>query len=359
MDAPLLARAPGRLNLIGEHVDYAGGAVLPLALQQGTALHGTRGGERLRLTSDACAGTVDLSLDKLAALSAAGTPPAGLPGWATLAAAVAAAVAPAAGLVAHVSGDLPVGAGLSSSASFAVALALALGWRGTALDLARLVRDAEARARGVPCGLMDPLVIAAAAPDAALLIDCAAGTTRPVPWPSHLELVVVDSGLRRELAGSAYADRRREVEAAAARLGPLPAADPAAAAELPAPLDRRARHVIGECARVAAAVEALTAGHGPTLGALLDASHASLSADFAVSLPALDQLVADLRGRPGVLGARLTGAGFGGCVVALVEAGTDVAAWPGPALRVRPAAGALAVRGHTDDGGACAPQPPA
>jgi galactokinase len=225
--------------------------------------------------------------------------------------------------------DLPVGAGLASSASFEVALALALGHPGPAPDLARFCQSAEQRATGVPCGIMDQLAAAAGVAGHALLIDCAELSVEPVLVPPDAEIVVVDSGQSRRLAGSAYADRRRACEKAEALIGPLRTATLERLAGIPdAGLRARARHVVSENGRVRDFAAAMAAGDLAACGRLMVESHRSLAADFEVSTPRLDQLVADLCGRPDVFGARLTGAGFGGCVVALARPGAVRDGWP-------------------------------
>jgi galactokinase len=209
---------------------------------------------------------------------------------------------------------LPIGAGLSSSAALEVATALALGYRGAPLDLALACQEAEQRASGVPCGVMDQLTSAAGVDGHALLMDCGALQVTPVPVPADCEIVVVHSGEQRALAQSGYARRRAELEA-----GDF----------------RRVRHLRTENDRVQACAAALGAGDVATAGRLMVQSHVSLRDDFDVSTPALDGLVTRLCAQPGVYGARLTGAGFGGCVVALTVPGVLDEGWV-----VRPSAGA-------------------
>lgn len=294
----------------------------------GTTLTGRRGGRSVVLSSDALPGEALFELPV--------TGPLRLDGWGRYVEAVAAGVRPDSGLTGRVSSDLPIGAGLSSSASLEVAVALALGHPGPPLDLARACQEAEHRASGVPCGLMDQLVSVAAVQGHALLIDFTDLSVRPVPVPPEAEVVVVHSGEERRLAGSAYADRRRSCEEAAALIGPLRSALPDQVEGIADPLLRaRARHVVGENARVRAFAEALAAGDLERCGGLMLDSHRSLAVDFAVSTPRLDSMVAELSGRPGVYGARLTGAGFGGCVVVLTRPGAVREGW-----RVRPSAGA-------------------
>jgi galactokinase len=329
------AVAPGRVNLIGEHTDTTGGRCLPMAVDLATTVTGTPGGARVVLRSTAEAGIVDLPLD--------GGDLATARGWGRYVAGVVAEVRPATGFTGTVTTTLPVGAGLSSSAALEVAIALALGAADDDLDplaLARACQRAEQRASGVPCGVMDQVASTAGVAGHALLLDCHDLTVVPVPIPDDVEVVAVPSGERRTLAGSAYVERRAELAAAEAVVGPLRAIDDGAALdELEPRLRRRARHVVTENGRVGVVVEALRAGDRATLGEALAASHASLRDDFEVSTPALDALVADLSSRPGVLGARLTGAGFGGCAVALCRPGTLDVGWV-----LHPSAGARVSR---------------
>jgi len=238
--------------------------------------------------------------------------------------------------------SLPVGAGLSSSAALEVAVALALGFEAEPVTMARLCQRAEQAATGVPSGLMDQLTVTAGVEGSALLIDFADLSIRPVPVPEGAEILVVHSGEHRSLDRTPYAARRAECEAPAYRLGPLGRLGADAMLGLPdALLRRRARHVVTECDRVRWCAAALGSGDLIDAGRLMSASHASLSEDFDASTPALDALVHHLQAIPGVYGARMTGAGFGGCVVVLAEPGAvDVAALATPAWRVRPSAGA-------------------
>ena len=249
---------------------------------------------------------------------------------------------PALGGRGSVTTTLPVGAGLSSSAALEVAVALALGFRGSAIDLAVACQRAEQLASGVPCGVMDQLASASGVEGCALLIDCTTLAVTPVPVPDGVEVVIVDSGQRRSLATSFYGVRRAQCEEAAEAIGPLHLATLADLASLPEgnATRRRARHVVTENGRVRAFAEALGVGDLRGAGELMVESHASLRDDFEVSTPSLDALVEALRARPGVHGARLTGAGFGGCVVALVDQGADVDGIGEAAWVVRPSAGA-------------------
>ena len=317
--APLNAYAPGRVNLIGDHTDYTGGLVLPMALGMGTTVRFVEdpASRVLELVSDDEPGRASVELPVAGGLDLAGVEPA----WARVAVAVAALVPPPTGGAVRVSTTLPIGAGLSSSSALSVALAFAFGVDALpVVEAAQLCRTAEERATGVPVGIMDQLVAIAGRAGNALLIDCAALTWDHVPIPEDAQVLVAHCGRPRLLAGSAYAERRAECEAAAAEIGPLATAVPADVARIGDPvLRRRARHVVSENARVTASADAFRAGDLRSVGSLMTESHRSLAEDFEVSTPALDDLVERLRRLPGVYGARLTGAGFGGCAVAVAE----------------------------------------
>ena len=330
------AVAPGRVNLIGDHTDYTGGLVLPMAIDLATEVEGEPGGGAVVLESTGVAGraVVPLDVDDPQSLS---------PGWARYVAGVVAELRPDRGFEGVVRSTVPVGAGLSSSAALEVAVALALGFDGTPLELAELCQRAEQRASGVPCGIMDQLASAAGVDGHALLIDCTTNGVSPVPVPADVDVVVVHSGEHRALSGSAYAERRAQCEAAAAVVGPLRDASLDAVDDIDDDVvRRRARHVVTENHRVRAFADALRDGRYGDAGDLMVASHASLRDDFEVSTPGLDALVERLLAAGGVHGARLTGAGFGGCIVALTEpgaaSGVSAVQW-----RVRPAGAARRV----------------
>ena len=317
----MIAHAPGRVNLIGDHTDYTGGLVLPMAVDLGTTVAGEPGGREVRLASADAEGEVVVPLD-------VDEPAAVEPAWGRYVAGVVAVTRPAEGFTGDVTTTLPVGAGLSSSAALEVAVALALGFAGSAVELALACQRAEQLASGVPCGVMDQLAAAAGVAGHALLIDCGTLAVRPVPLPAGVEVVVVHSGEPRRLADSAYAERRRHCEAAAALVGPLDRASLASVEGLTDPVLRaRARHVVTENERVRRFAAALEEGDVAACGRLMVESHESLRLDFEVSTPRLDRLVARLVSTPGVHGARLTGAGFGGCVVALTEPGALAEGW--------------------------------
>lgn len=323
------AFAPGRVNVIGEHTDYTGGLVLPMAIELGTTVTVERGGNEVELVSadDPEPACVPLHVD---------APEAVRPAWVRYVAGVVAELRPAVGGRGTVRTTLPLGAGLSSSAALEVAVALALGFDGDAQSLALLCQRAEQRASGVPCGIMDQLTAAAGVEGSLLLIDCRTLDVTPVELSDDVSVVVIDSGERRALASSAYAARRAECAAAEAMIGPLRDAklDDLTAIDDPV-LVWRAKHVLTENARVLEFVTALRAGDVTSAGALMTASHASLRDDFEVSTPTLDALVERLVDTPGVHGARLTGGGFGGSAVALTDPGVAIGG-----RRVHPSAGA-------------------
>ena len=323
------AHAPGRVNLIGDHTDYTGGFVLPMAVEWGTTVEVQRGGRRVELVSDTepQPAVVDLPVADPAAVD---------PPWARYVAGVVAVMEPEVGATGTVHTTLPVGGGLSSSAALEVAVALALGFDGGPVELAQACQRAENLASGVPSGVMDQLASAAGIPGHALLIDCTTLDITGVALPPGIDVVVADSGQSRTLAGSAYAERRAQCEAAEKVVGPLRQASVEDLAAIDDEvLRRRARHVVTENRRVLDFARCLAAGDLAGAGRLMAASHASLRDDFEVSSPALDRVVERLSATPGVHGARLTGGGFGGCAVALADAGAAAEGW-----RLHPSGGA-------------------
>jgi galactokinase len=300
--------APGRVNLIGEHTDYTGGLVLPAAIDLGVRIEG-EAADRIRLESDQYDGVVDLDPGGEAG-----------EGWGRFAGAVATELhalgRPPVGFAGRVSSTVPVGAGLSSSAALEVAIATALcavaGFELDPMALAQAAQRAELRAVGVPCGIMDQAASVLGEEGRAILLDTGTLEHRAVPLPAELALVIVDSGVRHTLADSGYADRRRELEAAiaASALVHEPELEPV--------LARRLRHVRTENDRVRHVVACLEAGDTARLGPLFRAGHDSLRDDFEVSTPVLDLLV-DRAYELGAVAARMTGGGFGGSIVALVE----------------------------------------
>ncbi len=312
--------APGRVNLIGDHTDYTGGLVLPMAIDRYTEIRGVVGGSRLQLTSTDEPEPVDLPLQ-------IARPQDAKPSWGKYVAGVVAEMSPRHGFQGHVDTSIPIGAGLSSSAALEVAVAMALGFDGTTVDLARLCQRAENRATGLPSGIMDQLTVAAGVAGHALLIDCTELTVVPVALPPDIE-IVVQFVAHRTLVGSPYADRVAQCAAAEREIGPLRHATIAQARSIGDPVVRaRAMHVVGENERVTQFVDALTAREMGEAGRLMVASHQSLRYLYQTSTPAMDAAVDDLTNTPGVFGARMTGGGFGGCVVALAEPGAVTGGW--------------------------------
>ena len=318
MDVHVLS--PGRVNLIGDHTDYTGGLVLPMAIDRYTEIRGTRGGERIHLTSLDEAEPVDLPLR-------VDRPEHVAPHWGRYVAGVVAEMAPASGFRGNITTDIPIGAGLSSSAALEVGVALALGHEGSAVELASLCQRAENRASGVPSGIMDQLTIAAGVEGHAVMIDCGDLTVTPVPLPHDVEVVVLFVA-HRTLVGSPYADRVAECAEAERLIGPLRHATEDDARSIDDPVVRaRALHVTSENRRVVEFADALRAGALDEAGRLMVEGHASLRDRYDTSTPVMDEAVERLCARPGVYGARMTGGGFGGCVVALTEPGALAIGW--------------------------------
>jgi len=318
--------APGRVNLIGEHTDYNEGFVLPFALPRGVqAAASQRSDEVIELRSRQ-------ARTQPAILPLATLKPGSVTGWAAYPAGVAWAMReaghPVAGATIAFDADLEQGAGLSSSAALECSTALALaGLNGLSVplpELAALARRAENDFAGIPTGIMDQSASLLCQAGHALLLDCRSGQTSAVPFglaAAHLLLVVIDTRVRRALSDGRYAARRRECEEAAHALG-VPSlrylTQSPQAGQLSPVLEHRARHVISENARVLQAVGLLRESQPGRIGPLLTASHTSLRDDFEISWPQADVAVeAALAG--GALGARMTGGGFGGSVIALAE----------------------------------------
>lgn len=310
-------RAPARVNLVGEHTDYQEGLCLPIAIDRAVDIaYRPRTDGRVIVRSLDLGGTVDIE--------AGGTddPSQVAPPWGRTVAGVVRVLAErgrsAVGIDAAIASSIPIGSGLSSSAAFEVAVGGALAdvadWPLAGLPLALAAQEAEHVGTGMPCGIMDQLASVAGRADHALLLDCRSFEVEAIALPPALGIVVVHSGLPRSLESSAYAQRRRACEAAAERLGlgSLRDADTEQVAD-----DPFARHVVSENGRVVEFVERMQDGDLAALGRIALESHRSLADDFSVSTPELDLLVS-LAVASGAYGARLTGAGFGGCIVALV-----------------------------------------
>jgi galactokinase len=323
---PRLFQAPGRINIIGEHTDYCGGLVMPAAIDRRCIVAAAaNGGRRLNVVAGVFGEEASADLDALV--------PGG--GWMDYVAGVASALMAAGvavpGADLWIESDVPIGAGVSSSAAIEVSVAHALlalsGRHADGPQIAKWAQAAENDFVGMPCGIMDQYASANGVEGAALMLDCASLACTPVPLPEAASFLLVDSMVRHAHVDGAYRERRADCETAARILGvPLlaevtQAQLPEALPRLPPGPARRCRHVVSETARVRRAAEALGRGDLAGLGALMNASHASLRDDMEVSTPRVDQLAAIAQAAPGVFGARMMGGGFGGCVIALVGAG--------------------------------------
>jgi galactokinase len=325
-----VVRAPGRVNLIGEHTDYNDGFVLPMAIDRAVwiALR-PRGDQHVKCHSLDLDQALPFSLRDIGEeIKNEGT------GWAEYLKGVAWALQGAGyalqGWEGVMAGDVPIGAGLSSSAALEMATARAFaatsGLPWDAAAMAKIGQRAENEWVGVNCGIMDQMISAAGVAGHALLIDCRSLETQPVPLPPDTAVVVLDTATRRGLVDSAYNERRAQCEAAA-RFFDVPALRDVTVAQFQAQAERlddltrrRARHVVTEDARTLEATEAMRQGDAVEMGRLMNASHASLRDDFEVSSDELNAMVACAHRQVACCGARMTGAGFGGCAVALVDA---------------------------------------
>lgn len=325
------ADAPGRVNLIGEHTDYNGGFVLPAAIPQRTRVAlARRSDRRVRVWSAEYPEAPPIEFT-LGTEARAGD-------WADYVRGMTKVLGEAHafdGFDARIESDVPVGSGLSSSAALEIAIGRGLrALYGLAVDdvgLARVGQRAENELVGAPVGIMDQMACSLADTSAALFLDTRSLQFSRVPLPEDAALIVIDSGVAHNHANGDYATRRRECHEAARLLGvrelrDVTMGDIDRVNSLPEPLNRRARHVITENARVLAAVEALGASDLETAGRLFRESHASQRDDFDVSVDAVDDLVAAADRVQGIYGARLTGGGFGGSIVALAAAGSAAAA---------------------------------
>ena len=321
-----VVRAPGRVNLIGEHTDYNDGFVLPLAIDRAIwiALE-PRQDLQVTVHSLDFHESASFSVDRLTQDKA---------GWIEYLKGVAWSLQDAGyhlkGWHGVLQGDVPLAAGLSSSAALEMATARAfaavadLAWEPA--RMAKLGQRAENRWVGVNCGIMDQLISAAGLAGHALLIDCRSLETQPVPFPPGIAVVVLDTATRRGLVDSAYNERRAQCEAAAKFFGVKALRDVdlglfnARGSSLDETTRRRARHVITENQRTIDACEAMRRGDTTTLGVLMNQSHTSLRDDYEVSSDALNAMVETARAHAACFGARMTGAGFGGCAVAVIDA---------------------------------------
>jgi galactokinase len=327
-----VAIAPGRVNLIGEHTDYNEGFVLPMAIGLLSAVaFRPRPDRLLRVHAAAYGETATIDLDALR--------PRHPPGWAGYVAGMAWALRGAGhrlrGMDAVIDGNIPLGAGLSSSAALEMAVARALAAVGDVTWdpplMAILGQRAENQYVGVNCGVMDQMASAACRKGSALLLDCRSLETEAVPVPDEAAVMVMDTGARRELATSAYNDRRAACEAAVRAIAAthpevqaLRDVDEALLASvetsLPPVVLQRARHVVAENHRPRRMAAALKSRDLPAAGRVMNESHESLRLLYEVSSPELDLMAGLARSHPACFGARMTGGGFGGCAVALVGA---------------------------------------
>lgn len=320
------AQAPGRVNLIGEHTDYNRGFVMPIATPQHTTVTlAARRDDRVRAWSGEIGGDNRWVEYQLGLEARTG-------GWGDYIAGVTAALSASGfrcgGFDALIESDVPIGGGLSSSAALEVALLRALseafGLQIDDVTIARIGQRAENELVGAPVGIMDQMAASLADRDAALFLDTHLLTFERIPLPPALALIVIHSGVSHRHAGGEYRTRRAECMEGARLLGVESLRDvqpeELEASPLPAPLDRRVRHVVTENDRVLRAARALKTGDAAQFGRLMNASHASMRNDFEISTPEIDALVDFAQREDGIYGARLTGGGFGGCVVALAEA---------------------------------------
>ncbi|MGE5246546.1 MAG: galactokinase [Betaproteobacteria bacterium] len=325
-----IALAPGRVNLIGEHTDYNDGFALPMAIDRGVRV-------AVALRTDGLVRAHAAAFDETCEIDVAALAPGRLRGWSAYVGGVVWMLTrtafPISGADLAIVSDLPIGAGLSSSAALELAvmraLAFAAGAEWDARAMAARAREAEHEFVGVACGVMDQFASALGRSGCALLLDCRSLGARPVPVPADAAVVVMDTAVRRALSSSAYNARRAACARAVAAVRKL-APDVAALRDVDAALlarardrmddeaFRRASHVVAENGRPAAMAERLGARDLAGAGRLMHDSHASLRDLYEVSCPELDAMVTAAERQPSCYGARLTGAGFGGCAIALV-----------------------------------------
>lgn len=312
------AQAPGRVNLLGEHTDYNDGFVLPTAIEQHTIVN-------LGFSPDANHHFYSQDLAAQVSIAPTDPTPEGFASYVIGCIRVLEKLGhPIPSLNMFVTSTVPIGSGLSSSAALEVAMLRALrsllNLTIDDVEIAKLAQQAEIQYAGVQCGIMDQMASSLADTQHLLFLDTRSLDRQLVPLPEGTSVLVLDSGIPRTLASSGYNQRRAECEEAARLLGVKALRDVSdldQIAQLPEPLKRRAKHIITENDRVLQAKQGVSATR---FGALMNASHASLRDDYEVSIPGLDRLVAILQSTPNVFGARLTGAGFGGACVALIDA---------------------------------------
>ena len=319
-----VASAPGRVNLIGDHTDYTGGFAMPFAIDRYTLVTASLGtGTTHQVYSDFAQQQIELTLGPPSKRQAGAAWYDYVVGVLTLMASQGHQVPP---LKISIHGNLPVGSGLSSSASLELAVAsLIEGVSGKSMDAMQkmlLCQQVEHEYALVPCGLMDQFSVCAGQRDHLLLLDCLAQTAEMVAIPGDdIRFLIIDSQVRHQHSGGGYAERRDQCFAAQEILGcSLREATPQSVASIPdATLRQRAQHVVSENARVAKLAEAMRSKNFVLAGQIMNLSHLSLRDDFAVSCTPVDQLVELAQQQPGVYGARMTGGGFGGSVVAMAQ----------------------------------------
>jgi galactokinase len=332
-----LAIAPGRVNVLGEHVDYNDGFVLPAAIDRATyiAFAPSTSGNNHLVAADFSA-EVEFTLES--AINKSDAQGAALPGWALYPAGVAWALSEASlqtpAMQAVFASDVPIGAGLSSSASVEMAFASAWstlgGWTLPPIQRALLGQKAENQYVGMNCGIMDQFASACGVHDKLLLLDCRSLEWRTLPLPENAAIVIADTSVRRQLTSSGYNDRRQACEEAVRILsGELPGIKALRdvsvddfnrlCEKLPALVARRARHIVEEIERTLRAIPLLEQGRYAEFGLIMNECHVSLRDLYEVSVPEVDSMVEIAQGLPGCLGARMTGGGFGGCTVNLVD----------------------------------------
>lgn len=335
--AEVIARSPGRVNLIGDHTDYTGGMVLPMAIDRYTTITAKPLEGAIQLTSED-------QPDKLNCKLPIVEPASTVPAWGRYVTGVAHLLQVTRGFSGSVSTTLPLGGGLSSSAALELGTALMLGLVNelpalTSLELAQLCRRAEHLATGVPCGIMDQLACASGVAGSALLIDCHSLLVSPIEIPRDVN-IYVQFVAHRQLASSEYSDRVAQCAQAEQHIGPLRLAEVGSVRDIDNEiLRRRALHVVSENDRVRRATVALTLQDMTTFGQLMNESHQSLRDNFEVSTQQMDEAVRNAQQTPGVFGARMTGGGFGGCIVIVADSTANIDNLEG-AMLVKPVGGA-------------------
>lgn len=335
--AEVVARSPGRVNLIGDHTDYTGGMVLPMAIDRYTTITAKPLAAAIRLNSSNQPIEMNCTLPVV-------DPALTVPAWGRYVTGVAAQMHVKRGFSGSVSTTLPLGGGLSSSAALELATALMLHAINdlpvlTLLELAQLCRRAEHLATGVPCGIMDQLTCASGVTGSALLIDCHSLQVSPIEIPHDVN-IYVQFIAHRQLASSAYSDRVAQCAQAEQHIGPLRLAEVGSVRNIDNDiLQRRALHVVSENDRVRRATVALSIQDMATFGQLMNDSHQSLRDNFEVSTQQMDEAVRNAQQTPGVFGARMTGGGFGGCIVIVADSTANIDNLEG-AMLVKPVGGA-------------------